>query len=306
MRHAFLLGSSLFSLLVASTLAASGCSSTDDDTAAAPAADAGTTRRLSQKGELCQVTNDCVDGLACIPLANSLVGVCSVTQFNIAPTAKECAIVDCREAIDCCPTPPSSCGQWQAQCADAGPGSPLCAQYDAFCKCDTTKRACVADKCVVKCTSDLECATFGPGTTCNSGVCGVGACTADSDCGSGMVCISSSCQPACKSDGDCSGFARCNAGRCEESGCKTDRECVAATRNVEAKCASDGKCVVACESDVECGNPKGYSFVSCIDKRCTYTGCESDKDCRLFNLGAQDVGGAPQARGRQFVCREKK
>ena len=41
------------------------------------------------------------------------------------------------------------------------------------------------------------------------------------------------------------------------------------------------------ENDVECGNPKGYSLVSCIAKKCTFTGCDTDKDCRLLTMGPQ-------------------
>ena len=74
-----------------------------------------------------------------------------------------------------------------------------------------------------------------------------------------------------------------------ESGCKTDRECINATKNVDSKC-NEGKCVIACRTDLECGNPRLYNFFSCLNGECTYTGCESDKDCRLFFSGATDAG----------------
>lgn len=309
MRHARFVGSCLFSIVsivAVATVATTGCRASDDgETTSTSATEPDASRRLSQKGELCQVTNDCVDGLACIPISGSFGGICSVTKFEVAPTAKECALVECREPVDCCPLPPTSCSTWQAGCADAGAGSLVCQQYEAYCKCDATKRDCVADKCVTKCTADAECGMFGPGVKCTGGRCGAGTCAADADCGTGAICVAGMCQAPCRSDGDCAGFARCIAGKCEESGCKTDRECVAATKNVEAKCGSDGECIVPCENDIECGNPKGYAFVSCIDKRCTYTGCESDKDCRLFTMGPQENAG-PQPLNRQFVCRAKK
>jgi len=84
-----------------------------------------------------------------------------------------------------------------------------------------------------------------------------------------------------------------------ESGCQTDRECIAATRNVEATCGKDGKCVVACQTDLECGNPKDYSFYSCISGQCTYVGCASDKECELY-MGSSGTG----SQGR-VVCRDK-
>ena len=48
-----------------------------------------------------------------------------------------------------------------------------------------------------------------------------------------------------------------------------------------------------CETDLECGSPTNFSFFACIDKQCTYVGCESDKDCRLFFTGPSDAGTLP-------------
>ena len=119
----------------------------------------------------------------------------------------------------------------------------------------------------------------------------------------GLECLSGTCQAPCQTDGDCAGFNRCLAGKCIESGCQTDRECVAATRNVEATCGTDGKCIVPCQTDLECGNPKSYSFFSCIQNQCLYTGCQSDKDCRLLLTGASDAGTLPAK--QHVVCRDK-
>jgi hypothetical protein len=298
-RSVFLVASA--ALAFGGTLAFTACSSNDElATEAAPTEPDGGSRRISQKGEVCQVTNDCATGLVCIPFPGTSGGVCGVSSFGITRTAKECVAIECRDALDCCPVPPPNCAQLLAGCNDGGIAV-LCAQYEAYCKCDATKRECAADKCIVKCASDLDCASS-PGSRCLAGRCGV--CSTDADCGANNLCADGACIPACRSDGDCLGFARCTSGRCVDSGCKTDRECVAATRNVEAKCGVDGKCTSACESDVECANPKGYSFVSCIDKRCTYTGCESDKDCRLF--GSPQPGDIGKPIGRHLVCRDAK
>src|SRR2546426_50290 len=75
--------------------------------------------RQSRKGESCQVTNDCAPGLACQPIG-SIGGICVVGVFNVAQTAKECALIDCTTADDCC-TPPSNCASLLTTClADAG------------------------------------------------------------------------------------------------------------------------------------------------------------------------------------------
>jgi hypothetical protein len=282
--------------------ALAACSTDDEVTTQASATEPdGGALRISQKGEVCQVTNDCAPGLVCIPFPGGSGGVCGVGTFGITRTAKECVAVECRDALDCCPPAPPNCAQLLAGCSDGG-AAVLCAQYEAYCKCDATKRDCVADKCIVKCASDVECAASGPGARCLGGRCGV--CTTDTDCAANNRCTDGACVPECRSDGDCLGFARCTSGRCVDSGCKTDRECVALTRNVEAKCGADGKCTSACESDIECANPKGYTFVSCIEKRCTYTGCESDKDCRLF--GSPAPGDVTKPGARYLLCRDKK
>jgi hypothetical protein len=77
----------------------------------------------------------------------------------------------------------------------------------------------------------------------------------------------------------------------------TDRECVLATKNVEATCKS-GKCSVPCQSDIECGSPTNYRFFSCIDHECVYTGCDSDKDCEVALTGGSDA-----STGGRVVCR---
>jgi hypothetical protein len=282
-----------------------GCGSSDNSSPSA---------RLSQKGEACQVTGDCASGLACIPLpasgggSGSYVGVCVTGEFHISVTAKECAVTECSTAEDCCPTPPSNCSLLAQECAaaDAGSSSTYCLQYQAQCTCDTTKRECDSNqRCQVKCTSDLECSGNSNGNKCAGGQCV--QCAVDQDCNAGGTndrqCINGACQAPCLTDGDCAGFARCQAGKCLDSGCQTDRECVAATRNVEATCGTDGKCIVPCTTDLECGNPKAYSFFSCIDHQCTYTGCQSDKDCRLLYTGASDA--STLGPKQHVVCRDK-
>lgn len=267
--------------VAAGMIAVWGCKSSDDD------------RRLSRKGEACQTTNDCESGLSCVPLpattsggvsVNLGGGICVTGEFNVATTAKECAVIECSEAADCCPTPSTQCPFYQAECADAGPGSSGCTSYDRFCKCDTARLTCTNGRCGSICNLDAECGT---GNKCVGGKCV--QCLDDSTCQAGWTCQNGSCTPPCTSDGDCPMFQRCQVGKCVDGGCQTDRECIAATKNVEATCGTDGKCIVPCQTDLECGNPKAYSFYSCINRQCTYVGCASDKDCELYLTGGSSL-----------------
>jgi hypothetical protein len=233
--------------------------------------------RTSRRGEVCRVASDCAEGLFCAPMpGGSGGGLCVTGNFRVAKTAKECAIVECAAAGDCCdgsihPNP-----------------------------CENGAITCEVGKCVARCRMDSECALTNVGSRCAGGKCV--QCALDQDCPPGLQCITGACQAPCTNDGACSGFDRCLAGRCIASGCQTDRECVAATRNVDARCGTDGKCIVPCETDLECGSPTSYSFFSCIDKQCTYVGCESDKDCRLFYTGPSDAGTLPPK--QVAVCRD--
>lgn len=272
--------------------------------------------RFARKGEVCQTTNDCAPGLACMPSGpGSDVSICVLGAFAISATSKECAIVDCSTPQDCCPTPPSDCDAQLAVCtADAGTASQAaCLYYEANCRCNAAKYDCENSKCVTKCTSNDECLASGS-RFCAGGKCV--ACSVDTDCGtpgSGLKCANGQCKPACKGDGDCPGFERCVNELCVEGGCRTDRECVASTRNVEATCGTDGRCIVPCATDLECGNPKGYQFFSCVQGQCLFLGCESDKDCRLLLFGSgssTSSSGSTSSTGglgpkQHVVCREK-
>lgn len=290
MRTRTFVASGLMVLGAVAVIGAQGCGDDDDD------------RRLSRKGEACQVTNDCESGLSCVPISGGTFGgVCVVGEFRISATAKECAIIECQTPQDCCPDLPPNCATLAAQCAqsDAGIGATACQQYDLLCKCDTTRFDCNASKCERRCNSDTECISGGSSATkCSGGKCV--RCASDSDCPTNQQCLSGQCQPPCETDGDCAGFSRCVTGRCVESGCETDRECVASTRNVEATCGTNGKCIVPCQTDLECGSPKSYSFFSCVQNQCTYMGCQTEKDCRLLLTG--DAGGLGTK--QKVVCRE--
>ncbi len=258
--------------------------------------------RKSSKGEVCQTTNDCADGLDCIPRASGSGGLCVKGEFNVAPTAKTCAVIQCAQPVDCCPTTPAGidCTTLNSECQQFGPTSSYCTEYKNYCACDGSKYACTSGSCQSVCQTATDC---GGGTfQCNAGKCV--QCTSDAQCTGGNVCSEhGACVPPCKSDTDCSAFNRCTGGHCSATGgCQTDRECIASTKNVTATCAKDGTCVVPCQSDLECGNPEEYRFYSCVQAQCIYVGCASDKECQLYLGSAGSSGGGKH---QQIVCRDK-
>jgi len=288
------LGWTLSFTAAASIAWAAGCSNNSKDTT--------TPARTSQKGEVCQTTNDCAPGLACVPNGTA-GGVCEMDQFNVSATGKLCQEVQCAMPVDCCPQPPGgyTCMELQMMCADAGPFPPYpCSEYSTYCNCDGSKYNCTMGKCVPHCTMDSDCYTSGTGSKCNNGTCA--QCAQDSDCTSaaaGSKCNNGVCMPPCTSDSDCPDFMRCNSMQCATSGCKTDRECVAFTKHVDSTCdpGDGGTCIIPCQTDTECGgSPEDYNFVSCINGTCTNVGCESDKDCELRN------GGVPLPPPSHWVC----
>ncbi|MEO6573684.1 MAG: hypothetical protein ABIP89_07595 [Polyangiaceae bacterium] len=268
--------------------------------------------RTSQKGEECQTTADCTAPLSCVPtMGGGGGGVCVTGVFHVAAIAKECAIIACSQPVDCCPTMPTlpagtTCATLASDCTQQGPGSFACTEQKQYCTpCDDSKYSCDNGACHSHCSTDPDCnfgSTTGP-YKCNSGQCVI--CTDDSECASGDTCNTDigQCVPPCQGDGDCPGFQRCQDSKCTASGCKTDRECVAATHNVEAKCGKDTKCTVPCQTDLECGNPKEYSFYSCINSTCTFTGCESDKQCELYLTGGSDAS-TPFGSKQHITCRD--
>jgi hypothetical protein len=120
----------------------------------------------------------------------------------------------------------------------------------------------------------------------------------DMNCGATSTCQNGQCVPRCTADSQCPGFNRCQNGTCVKSGCQVDRECIAATGNVEATCGTDGGCQLACLSDIECSNPRAFKFFACIGGSCIDVGCETDKDCAL-RAGAAPGPGV----GTIAVCR---
>ncbi|MBX3191988.1 MAG: hypothetical protein KF819_33665 [Labilithrix sp.] len=282
----------LAALLLVVGLVALGSSNACSDDDRAPS-------RVSRRGEACQVTSDCADGLSCMPVPGGAGGLCVTGVFRIEPTGKECAIVECSLGADCCETPKERCAELFALCQTDAGARDACDAYDRLCGCERGERVCSFGRCESRCTDDFECTRSSGGRRCAGGTCV--ACAFEDDCPAGRPCVNGKCTPPCSADGDCAGFDRCVDGKCLPSGCLTDRECVAATRKVDARCGTAGRCIVPCQTDLECDNPTAFSFFACIQNECTYVGCETDKDCSLLLVG--DAGFLSPK--QHVVCREK-
>src|SRR5438309_895291 len=88
----------LAKVLIASILVLAGCKSSSDSP------------RTARKGEACQTTSDCAGTLSCVPSAGAGGGgICVTGEFNVATTAKECALIQCSTAVDCCPAGIPNC-----------------------------------------------------------------------------------------------------------------------------------------------------------------------------------------------------
>jgi hypothetical protein len=262
-------------LFVAFALPTAACGDDDEKPAAVTGG--------AQRGESCQAHYDCAAGLACVSK------VCSVSDFPLVPIKRECVSVECRNAKDCCPTPPASCPTYKANC-DAGITS-YCTLYETNCVCTEADWSCENDLCVERCTTSSDCSS---GDSCVDSKCA--ECATDDECGTSSACKDQRCVPKCESNDDCQYFHDCVAGTCVEVGCKTTRECQAAMSNVLSACV-DGECHTPCQSDVECDKPRDYGYSKCINGSCTDVGCESDEECRIL-LKVQ------AGRGVDAVCRE--
>jgi len=278
---------------------------------------------VGQVGESCTSRADCAPGLACFS------GRCVQGSVGLEPTGKECVIIQCREALDCCPEPPSACATLEADCL-ANPGSSSCTSFDLNCVCDESSYDCTDNQCVfIQCRQPVDCCPI-PSSSCptleadcdldpesssctsfealcvcdgstydcrenicqsrractsdtsclTTEVCDVAegycvGCLADADCGEGGTCVNNVCTAGCQGDEDCPFFNQCMDGECIEVGCQTDRECKVYTNDIQAVC-KNGECQVQCSSDFECAANN-----VCVSGACVPVGCETNEECRL-------------------------
>lgn len=235
---------------------------------------------LGKQGESCERRSDCEAGLTCIQ------NTCESDDFGLDQTDKVCVQVACAEASDCLTQyTPEQCDTLQANCT---------AETPDLASCDLHVLYCVEDNWV--CNSVGSCAYTGPcsgqasancpfsvsGTVCDQDADQCVTCTGELGCGLNQECVDNECLTTCQTKEDCPFFYACDDGECVETGCQTDRECVAYTYNALATCDEDsGECTEPCQSDAECDAVIGYGFRACIDGSCQAVGCDTDEECRI-------------------------
>jgi hypothetical protein len=197
----------------------------------------------------------------------------------------EC-LFKCNSAQDCCPSLNINfCFELEQQCELGVPSA--CENYSLVgCDCDASAYTCTLEgQCQAACELDAEC----PGGFCQAEKCV--SCRNDNDCGAGERCFGYTCIETCANNTNCPAFHTCDlvTGVCKESGCYTDKECVAGSGNVLATCQASA-CVVPCTTDLECDTPTNYGNLKCQDGICTDVGCETDQECKIRHAPDGSVG----------------
>jgi hypothetical protein len=233
---------------------------------------------LGERGESCRARNDCAEGLSCI------AEHCTPDKLSVEVQPKQCVRVQCEKELDCCANfvAQLSCPMLKESCT--GGDTAACSTFNGVCVCGLQ---CNANTCVAvrKCSSDSECGT---GNHCQAGKCV--ECSVDTDCSvSGQHCVTGACRAGCERDEQCPLFSECKSGECVDVGCKSDRACYFATKDVFSRCR-EGRCESSCTSDAQCP-----ALSACKAERCVFVGCETDTECRAL-LGLANQPGTDQAR----------
>ncbi len=254
---------------------------------------------LSEQGESCERSADCASGLACFG------GSCLPSDLSITPNNRQCTLVQCESAAECCDvawSASSICDTYEELCAE----DPViyeseCQYVTDYCSCSASSFDCINNICmpIDACTDDADCYP----DTCVNGRCQ--ECESDADCGMDQTCEGNICvYPECETSFDCPPFYACQGAECVEVGCQTDRECMVYEGSYLAICNKKAKpvasCEIKCSTDAECyesTNP----LRSCVKGSCVDPGCETDEECKVLLQNA--IGGISGARA---VCKGAK
>jgi hypothetical protein len=252
--------------------------------------------RLSNLGESCRSSGDCVGAYVCVGTT------CSVANTGISPTSNQCVLLQCTTAADCCSPQVSAtqCDTYNTACqAATDPTTSFdCEEYNALCcpQAAIDKLACTNNVCHSICAADTDCTALGIARPyCFSQACV--QCTTNAQCTqTGYVCSKdNTCVPSCTARADCPAFNDCQNNYCQYVGCANDRECEVAKGSAQAYCDSNKVCQVgSCSSDSTCFHPQTsaaapittgtniYAYQVCVSGRCQNAGCGTDDECKAF------------------------
>ncbi len=230
--------------------------------------------RQGLRGESCRARNDCESGLACINQT------CVQNEYAIAPSARECELIECAEDADCCaeiddelcralalgcplvaPDYDEACDALETDC-DGGDFE-ACDQYGFDCDCHDRRQQCEAgdtfacEQVDAYCSASRSCADY------------LVECACIDDCVD-AVCLH---RVACFDDTQCFG-GNCVSGVCDFQ-CTTDEDCPDGSRCL------DGNCTEVCLDRNECD-----LFEDCVDGTCVAVGCRTNRECAAFTRSA--------------------
>jgi hypothetical protein len=240
---------------------------------------------LGKRGESCETRSDCEAGLTCIE------NTCVIDDFGLEKTDKVCVSVACSEPADCLTQyTTEQCDTYETDCM-ADPATETSLQ-----SCDLRRLYCIAanwdctsagacaftGSCTYQYSVSYDCPTSVAGNVCDTDTDSCVECVEAIDCGVNQDCVENKCVTTCQVKEDCPFFNTCDEGACIETGCESDRECVAWTYNALATCDADsGECVEPCQTDAECDSAFNYSFRACVEGTCEDVGCDTDEECRI-------------------------
>jgi hypothetical protein len=219
--------------------------------------------------QYCSADTDCAN--TC-----TTYGYCSLTGYSCT-TSSDCTQGTCQYRTCSCSNP------------NYNPSDPICTDPDCTSAPCTLK--CDQERCVenTACQTNADC--YGGAPICNNGSCV--QCIDDSGCStsSGEKCVQNVCITPCTSNEECPLFQQCDtaSGKCIETGCTSDTECILAMSQNGgqdarlAKCLpsdqdpSKKQCKVPCENDGACSQ-----FQVCQNGFCVFIGCSTDEECRAY------------------------
>lgn len=248
----------------------------------------------------CGTANPCSNGQICNAQGRCVTGNCfsnldcTGAQAGFACLSGNCT--PCGVASDCgasgyvcvsgqcrvgnCVAPSDCALQGQLCLSNACVGCSNTSQCPANQVCDSTDSLCHPGNCLATaecgatqvctnrfcgaCTQDSQC---GPGKLCLGGACTIANCRLPSDCAvQGQLCVANTCT-ACTQTSQCGSGQVCDTGLCQAGNCVTSADCTNGRLCLSRTCSD-------CTSDGQCGAGK-----ICVTGGCVTGVCHGDADC---------------------------
>lgn len=184
---------------------------------------AGCTSRCNETGTACTTSNQCksgwcVDGLCCESACSGQCEACASALTGAADGFCAPSKRGTDPDNECATAAASTCGQ-TGMCN----GSRACALYDTSTVCAAATCSGGTAKSSQMCDGAGVCKPAATSTSCAPYICGTNACltacTKNTDCSSGNVCVAAKCQAPSPLLGTCDETADCARGECISGAC---------------------------------------------------------------------------------------